>query len=156
MSDNTDWIKLDRSIVDVITSETVHGVNIQVGVSPYDRPIAARGLWPAGNKFRLEFRYLGGDEASVEVIHQGPAKFFVNHKTQRLCAVEFDLSQLPGGTVRAVQVAVGEAIEKLERGSSFAHGSTNLQSARRALTAVEELVPDSSKLAAAGGAYRGG
>jgi len=56
----SNWIQLDPETLNRVTTEHVDGIEISVGMSPYDLPDGVRGRYSKQiDRFVIRFRYLG-------------------------------------------------------------------------------------------------
>lgn len=90
-----EWIKLDQVALDQPSTESMHGADIEVHLSPYDIPEAARGYLSNDRRtFVLEFRYITTQEPLVTENPMHAVTVHVGRHSQRLYRLEIDLAKL--------------------------------------------------------------
>jgi hypothetical protein len=124
----------------------VNGVVFDVIVSPYDIPEAVRGFKTPNERFRIEFRYIDGNEPS------GPERSLGEHvvafegrHTGRLLALEADVvamgAQTVGVSITPVQERLRQQLDSAWNAVAAAHRSSAeksvFENARKALRTRE-------------------
>lgn len=100
--------------------------------SPFDIPTAMRGIHDEPSKrFRLEFRYLSGDERTKEVTTGGAVCHLGVH-SGRIYAIDLDLAQ----TVDANAQALRSAFKRLEQ--QYRRSARNYEAAEKAVAEHQE------------------
>ena len=110
MAEVAEWKTLDSKELNPPSLEDVKGVVIKSYVSPYDVPEAIRvHKRPDDCHFRIEFRYIGGDEPLKEWLEDEHVKLWLGRDSRRLCRVEFDLQEdKPEAVNRVIDKLAGE------------------------------------------------
>jgi|SRR5688572_17793081 len=88
------WIAIDSLPEANWKHETVHGVEIEVALSPYDVPQAVRGYMAGDSQwFVIEFRYLTDERTSEKQVSE---TLIVTHglHSQRIYAVKINVKAL--------------------------------------------------------------
>jgi hypothetical protein len=89
----SDWIPLDPDKVSKATTETRRegGVQITVGLSPYDIPQAVRGRYdPASDRFVIEFSYIS-EEPLVAHAHDDVVVLHVGKNSGRIYGIDINV-----------------------------------------------------------------
>lgn len=101
------WLRL-KNIPEGPPQPAVPGVLFDVVVSPYNVPEAIRAVKVRGGRFRIEFRYIDGDEPGREVALDGHVTVIEGRHSQRLLALEVDVDALGAKTVGVSFTAVDQ------------------------------------------------
>jgi hypothetical protein len=110
----SEWINLVKNVASP-TQMPQPDVHLNVLVSPYHVPEAMRGIRLADGRFRVEFRYIDGEERQGKAIKlDDHATAFEGRITRRLLAIELDVAKLGARTV-GVSVSTAEAEERIKR-----------------------------------------
>lgn len=97
---------------------TVHGVNIAVGLSPFDVPDSIQGRYDEElGKFLIEFNYLTAEDRVSVGDDSHPVQLFVGKQSQRLYAIIVDVQKLSG--MQAIMPEAAEAISVLQKRNSL-------------------------------------
>jgi hypothetical protein len=112
-----DWLRL-KAIPTAPLPTTVcppagsSGVLFDVVVSPYDLPEAVRGFRKSNGRFRIEFRYIDGDEPIAEELRVDEhVSAFEGKHSGRLLALEVDTAAIGAD---AVGVAISTPVPQNE------------------------------------------
>lgn len=112
----SDWIDLDLSAFQKDERTQVDGVEIIVGLSPYDVPEKVRGYFDEQlSRFVIEFQYFGNGEERETDHEDDHVSLLIGKHSKRLYEIHVDVDRLD---VRAVELKlllpeVDEAIGKL-------------------------------------------
>jgi len=111
-----DWITLDPKKLNPNEHEDIDGVEIIVGLSPYDIPEGVRGDYSDEvNEFVIEFKYLDNEEALIAESHDEYITLMVGEHSQRLYAIHVDVDRLRTGSI-SLQMLIPETVQgALER-----------------------------------------
>ncbi len=114
-----DWIKLDPARLSRSETTHVHGVEISVGLSPYDIPDAVRGYYDDDVKrFVIEFNYLDDSEKRVPSWQNEHITLYVGQHTGCLYEIHVNVDELEAKTVKLNVTFVkwiDDAIQNLTR-----------------------------------------
>lgn len=90
-----EWIQLDPEQLNKNTTEKIGGVEITVGLSPYDVPDRVRGYVDDHNhKFVIEFEYLDGEEEHSLDTYGENISLTVGKHSKRLYKIHVDTNRL--------------------------------------------------------------
>ena len=112
----SDWISLDPSAFQRNECSQVDGVEIIVGLSPYDVPEKVRGYFNDEiGRFVIEFQYLGNEEERVADHEDKHVKLLIGNHSNRLYEIHIDVEKLAVREVglKLLLPEVDEAIGKL-------------------------------------------
>ena len=125
----TSWLPVDLP-AQAADPEMVNGVEFRVVVSPYDRPEAVRGYWDDHRRrFVIEFRYMGGTEATRQRPAGDHVTFDVGRHSDRLYRILVDTDSMG---VEAVALKM-DVLGALQQGSKAGHRDNNRRAVREAL-----------------------
>jgi len=90
------WIQIDASSLQTDELRRVAGVEIAIGLSPYDIPSDVRGFYDKElRRFVIEFRYaLGEDEEREELPHSDHVTLFVGKESGCLYEIHLDVDEI--------------------------------------------------------------
>ena len=129
-----DWIEFDPSTFQKSDRQFQDGVEIIVGLSPYDLPEAVRGGYNEElGMFVIEFRYLGNGESRIPQGQDENVTFLVGEHSKRLYEIRVDVDGLRAKAVGLRVLIVDElngAIDNLERGSTDRSRTRNYEVAK--------------------------
>ncbi len=114
----SEWIELEPSSLGRNEHDQIDGVEIIVGLSPYDVPEAVRGGYDKDiGRFVIEFRYLDDGEERVSDAQEEDVVLLVGEHSKRLYAIHVDVDRLKAEKVglKVLIPEVDEAIDKLGR-----------------------------------------
>lgn len=107
------WIDLKLHRVPSIRVHDEGGVTINIRVSPYDVPLAARGEYLASDHvFRIELQYMTINEPT-ERISEGPHTLTVGKRSGRIYRIELDVTHMGTGSVSMDLAAQAEVTSAL-------------------------------------------
>jgi len=108
----TDWIEVDPSAVSKDERTEIRGVEIRVGLSPYDIPEGVRGYYDkASGRLVIEFKYLDGDEPKEDVVDQNEeVSLLVGKHSNCLYEIRVNVDKIKAETVH-----VKLALPKIDR-----------------------------------------
>lgn len=135
------WLRL-KNILEATGKAEPPGVLFNVVVSPYDVPEAVRGFKVPGGRFRIEFRYIDGEEPGRQVPLDGHVTVTEGRHSHRLLALEVDVAAIGarsvGVAITPVESVKSQLRSAMDRVESM-HGSSDENHARvrRALEARE-------------------
>lgn len=116
MAEVAEWRALDSRALDSRewnqpSSEDIEGISITAYVSPYDVPEEIHVyVTPNDEHYKLEFRYIGGEEATKSETGYGQVKLRLGRHSRRLYGIEFDARQAEtGGVSEAIDELSGES-----------------------------------------------
>lgn len=111
---DSEWIELDPDILNESTPQlNDNGVEVVVGLSPFDIPEAVRGYMNAQlNRFVIEFRYLGEEERRVPQKLNDFINLRIGENSNRPYEILIDVTALKADTVKLL-VVLKEALEKV-------------------------------------------
>lgn len=116
MSKVAEWIDIDPSRFNDERTTTKDGVELIVGMSPYDLPDGVRGYYADHqDQFVIQFRYLSDDEPQTEVVCNEHVKFFVGVHSKRLYAIHVDVCGMGANSIN-LKVEVPEEITRAFKG----------------------------------------
>jgi len=136
----TAWIGVDLKSDDADQSsiETVRGVKVSVQISPYDRPLAFRGIYvKERGAFRIEFRY--SDEEAGET-HQvdGVVSVELGRHSHKLLAIEVAVDR---HDIRVIELQlVKSALEKADETVRQLQSRERRPNARLNYRAIDEVL----------------
>lgn len=103
----SDWLTVNPAEFNKPEQKKIHGMNVEVFVSPYDMPEAVRGTYAQESKiFTIEFRYIGGDESLEPVIQEGITAFVGKH-SKRIYKIEFPIENQRAVGLRLIPEVLG-------------------------------------------------
>jgi hypothetical protein len=108
----SDWIQLDASKLNIKKKEQHNGVDVWIGLSPFDVPCAVRGrIDESQNKFVIELSYLDNSEETREQVVSPEVSVVTGLRSGCLFAIKLDLRSLIPKTARveSVRKALGDA-----------------------------------------------
>jgi len=113
----SDWIKIDpESFSSSERTKDSNGVEVIVGLSPFDIPEKIRGQYDCDlNRFVVEFSYLGESERRVPNVVDEHLTVSVGENSHRLYAVLIDTDSLGAQSVQLSLIT--EAFDRIEGGS---------------------------------------
>jgi hypothetical protein len=109
----SDWIQLDASKLNIKKKQYRNGVDVWIGLSPFDVPCAVRGrIDESQNKFVIEFSYLDDSEETQEQVVTQDLSVVTGLRSGCLFAIKLDLHSLIPKTARvqSVRRALRDAI----------------------------------------------
>lgn len=110
----SEWLRVNPAEFSKPEQRKIHGMNVEVFVSPYDMPEAVRGILEADSKtFTIEFRYIGGDEPLEQVI-QDRVTTFVGKHSERIYKIVLPMAKEQPVSLRLVP-QVNAIIRQLEK-----------------------------------------
>jgi len=114
-----DWIPLDPVTLNPGEKEVVHGVEINVGLSPYDVPDGVRGYYDDDIKrFVIEFRYLDDEEDREPSWQNENITLVVGEHTGCLYQIHVNVDDLSANAVK-LKLWVADAIRDLTQDKEF-------------------------------------
>lgn len=85
----SDWVKLNPSEFNKSEHKVIHGVDLEVFLSPYDIPEAIRGAFQKeSGKFVIEFKYIGGSEPLDEKDENESILLQIGRHSKRLYQIQ--------------------------------------------------------------------
>jgi hypothetical protein len=108
-----EWIELDPEQLNQNERTCVNGIEINVGLSPYDIPERVRGSYDDDiGRFVIEFEYLDDNEPREISWQNEHVTLCVGENTGCLYAIHVDVESLGADAVK-VRVSVADAIRHL-------------------------------------------
>ncbi|NQU21609.1 MAG: hypothetical protein HQ567_10025 [Candidatus Nealsonbacteria bacterium] len=119
-----EWIELDPETLQQLDRTTQDGVEIIVGLSPYDIPDGVRGSKDdQSGRFVIELRYLDNEEEKIAECPGKEVSLIVGKHSKRLYEIHVDVDKLKATEVglRLMLPEVDDAIEKLSHRPQYAN-----------------------------------
>jgi len=135
------WIEVDQRELNEPRRETLrNGAEVQVFVSPNDIPTFARAEFSKAEKrFVMEFRYLSGEEETVERPVDTNLKVFVGKHSNRLYRIEINVNNF---TAEQLELYIPKWIDELEQVPQRPQRHGNYETVRKLLNSRRELFSD--------------
>jgi len=97
----------------VVEGKDLHGVKVEVLVSPYDVPQAVRGYFCDGRKFfTIEFRYISSEKEMIEKSLEEHVTVKIGKNSQRLYAISLDMQSLQANSIK-LRLEVAETLKNV-------------------------------------------
>jgi len=110
------WIELDASTISDDERSEVSGVEIRVGLSPFDIPDGVRGYYDdQRQRFVIEFRYIGNHEEKVAGPKDGHITIMVGKTSGRLYEIHVDIDKVSSQGIKLtlLKPEVDKALDRL-------------------------------------------
>ncbi len=109
----SDWISLDPELLSTVErTEEPGGVEVVIGLSPFDIPEKVRGGYnEKSNRFVIEFKYIDESERHVPTKLDNHITVLAGENSNRLYEIQIDVDAIGA---RSVQLSLAtEAIERV-------------------------------------------
>lgn len=104
----SNWIELNPESLNKNEEHIVNGIEVVVGLSPYDIPEMVRGHYDGAiKKFVIEFKYLDGQEPRKSISGNEHVTLAVGAHSGRLYAIQIDVDELSANAVKLSFSAAG-------------------------------------------------
>ncbi len=134
-----DWIPVDIGSLPTNQRSLENGVEINVGLSPYDIPEAVRGFNdPDSQHFVIQLKYMNGDETLVPKLHSQHLTLMVGEQSGCIYEIRVDVRGLSAESVRLNLMIprVGKEIKKIEEDRWFNADKRHYEVVRQAIESV--------------------
>jgi hypothetical protein len=132
-----EWLKLDPAEFSKAEHKSLHGVDVEVYLSPYDIPEAVRGSYNKENRrFLIEFKYIGGDEPlETETDNRSGAILKIGRHSKRIYQIEIDMDSTKEKMIglRLILPKVDRVLNKLAKDFSSTRHMGNYEVAKEIL-----------------------
>ena len=111
-----DWIEIDPEAFQKSVRKSRDGVEIIVGLSPYDMPDKVRSRYDDEREvFVIEFKYIGNGESRFPDKQDETITLIVGEHSKRLYEIQVNVKRLQAKSVliKLLPVGLSEAIDKL-------------------------------------------
>lgn len=140
----TQWIEVNTETISPPTeSSEIHGVEIVVGLSPYDIPQKVRGYYDRHiNRFVIEFKYLAGRERELVQQESDHISLVVGKESGCLYEIRVNVAELNADRVKLKMLLpeIGNAIQKLTKSPRFSAKKWHYEYARDVITKNAEQI----------------
>ena len=130
------WVRLKSLQLNPTRRERVSGSDVEVALSPFDVPTAARSYREPNSKFVIEFKYLSEGEPREE-LREGDITAWTGKSTHRLYSLVVDVSALPSNEITIIRARLREAIDKIVGSQPSKGRSGNYRAAKEAIESSE-------------------
>lgn len=136
---DTSWIRVEPTKATRTMREKIRGVDVSVQISPYDIPLAFRGIYlEEQGAFRIEFKYEDGEPSGGREKVDQMVTVELGKVSRKLLAIEVAVDEHGIDVVRFKVPALDQADQAVKR--LMQQATTTPPSARLNYRAVDEVL----------------